>query len=94
VAQEDGRIVALKKVEIFDMAVKKRERCLQVPPSPVCPAAAGAARVPGRQGHAAGSRLAIVVHPHYVSPRGHCGAHPLSGVLGRGASRRCSCCSR
>ena len=28
--QEDGRTVAIKKVEIFDMAVKKRERCLQV----------------------------------------------------------------
>lgn len=28
--QADGRTVAIKKVEIFDMAVKKRERCLQV----------------------------------------------------------------
>ena len=28
VRKEDGRIVAVKKVEVFDMAAKKRDRCL------------------------------------------------------------------
>ena len=66
----DGRTVAIKKVDIFEMSAKKRERCMQE--VQLLGRAAAGAREGGREGGAQcmheggrdGTRLQAAAHTH------------------------------